>query len=157
MRPTGVTVIGVIGIILGVLGLCGGLCGAASVGMLPLLAEMAQQSGQQSSELEAVMQNPAVMRFGLVSSLVSALLALWLLIASVMLLGMKPSGYTLMMAYAVVSILWNIVSTGIGVAVMNMPFNPITVIGLIIGLVYPVAVLIVLTRPNIKEAFQRTL
>jgi len=154
MRPTGVTVIGILGIILGLFGLCGSLCGAASVWMLPQLAELAQQSGEQSAELKAIVDNPAAMRFVLVGSIVGALLGLWLLIASVMLLGMKPVGYTLMMAYAVVSILWSIVSTGISVAVMGAPSNPISLIGTIAGLIYPVAVLIVLTRPNIKEAFQ---
>ncbi|GIV05110.1 MAG: hypothetical protein KatS3mg016_0685 [Fimbriimonadales bacterium] len=154
MRPTGVTVIGILGIILGLFGLCGSLCGAAVAGMLPQIAEMAQQSGEQSPELKAMMENPAAMRFVLVGSIVGALLGLWLLIASVMLLGMKPVGYTLMMAYAVVSILWSIVSTGISVAVMGAPSSPISLIGTIAGLIYPVAVLIVLTRPNIKEAFQ---
>jgi hypothetical protein len=154
MRPTGVTVIGVIGIILGVFGLCGSLCGAAAAGMLPQIAEMAQQSGEQSAELKAMMENPAAMRFALVGSIVGVLLGLWLLIASTMLLGMKPVGYTLMMAYAVVSILWNIIGTGISFAVMGTEPNPIALISTIIGLIYPVAVLIVLTRPNIKEAFQ---
>lgn len=155
MRPVGVTIIGVLGIILGLFGLCGSLCGAAAAGMLPQLAEMAQQSGGQSAELKAMTENPAAMRFLLVGSIIGALLGLWLLIASIMLIGMKPVGYTLMIAYAVVSILWNIVGTGISVAVMGTELiSPVTLISTIVGLVYPIAVLIVLTRPNIKEAFQ---
>lgn len=154
MRPTGVMVIGILGIILGLFGLCGSLCGVAAAGMLPQLAEMAQQSGEQSAELKAMTENPAAMRFVLVSSIVGALLGLWLLIASVMLLGMKPAGYTLMMANAVVSILWNIVGAGISIAIIGIQSSPTTLISTIVGLIYPIAVLIVLTRPNIKEAFQ---
>lgn len=157
MRPTGVTVIGVFGIILGLLGLCGSFCGVAAAGMLPQIAEMAQQSGEQAAELQAIAENPAAMRFVLLGSIVGALIGLWLLIASVMLLGMKPVGYTLMIAYAVVSILWNIVGTGIGFAVMGTGPDPFTLISTIVGLIYPVAVLIVLTRPHIKEAFQGSL
>ncbi|OYT71318.1 MAG: hypothetical protein CFK49_03665 [Armatimonadetes bacterium JP3_11] len=147
-------VIGILGIILGLFGLCGSLCGVAAAGMLPQLAEMAQQSGEQSAELKAMTENPAAMRFVLVSGIVGALLGLWLLIASVMLLGMKPTGYTLMMANAVVSILWNIVGAGITIAIIGIQSSPTTLISTIVGLVYPIAVLIVLTRPNIKEAFQ---
>ncbi len=84
------------------------------------------------------------------------MLALWLIIASVMLLGMKQTVYTLMMANAAVSILWNIVSTAIEQPVMNAPLSPLTIIRVIVGLIYPIDVLIVLTRPNIKEAFQRS-
>ncbi|MCX7993617.1 MAG: hypothetical protein N2651_08090 [Fimbriimonadales bacterium] len=156
MRPTGVTVIGIIGIILGVLGLLGGLCGLGVSSALPQLAEMAQQSGQQSPELQAMLDNPTAMRFSMVSSLIGAALGLWLTVASAMLMGMKSTGYTLMMAYAVVSILWNVVGTGIGLAVMGTSLNPLTLIGVMIGLIYPIAVIIVLTRPNIKEAFQRS-
>ncbi|MCS6919949.1 MAG: hypothetical protein NZM28_09270 [Fimbriimonadales bacterium] len=156
MRPTGVIVIGVIGIVLGIIGMCGGLCGLGVSGTLPQLADLAQQAGEQSPELQAIKDNPTALRFVMVSSLIGALLGLWLLIASVMLLGMKQAGYTLMMAYAVVSILWNIVGTGIGLSVIGTSLDPCTMISIIIGLIYPVAVLIVLTRPNIKEAFQRT-
>jgi hypothetical protein len=51
MRPTAVTVIGIIGIVLGILGLCCNIVGMVGAGSLPMLAEMAQQSGEQSPEL----------------------------------------------------------------------------------------------------------
>jgi hypothetical protein len=63
MRPTAVTVIGIIGIVLGLLGVCCNLAGIGAAGMLPQLAELVQQSGEQSGELQQLVNNPAFMRF----------------------------------------------------------------------------------------------
>jgi hypothetical protein len=52
MRPTAVTVIGIFGIVLGLLGLCCNLIGLGAAGRLPMLAELAQQSGDQAPELQ---------------------------------------------------------------------------------------------------------
>jgi hypothetical protein len=152
MRPTAITVIGIIGIVLGLLGLCCNLIGLGAAGSLPMLAEMAQQSGEQSPELQQMLNNPGFVRFTMVSSVLGLLLSLWLIVASILLLGMKPIGYTLMMANAVVQLLWAIVGTIVGIAIVGM--KPTSLISLPFQIAFPVAVLIVLTRPNIKEAFQ---
>jgi len=160
MRPTGVTVIGIIGIVLGVLGLCCSVIGLGTAGLLPQIAELAQQQGgaqsQELQELQEIVNNPTLMRLTMVSSLVGILLSLWLLIACILLLRMSPVGYTLMIAFSGVAILWRIAETVISFTVIGGNLSPSTMIGLIIGLIYPIAVLIVLTRPTIKEAFQRS-
>jgi hypothetical protein len=152
MRPTAVTVIGIFGIVLGLLGTCCYLFGTIGAGTLPMLAEMAQQSGEQSPELRQVLENPALMRYTMVSAVVGLVLSVWMVVASILLLGMKPIGYTLMMANAVVLLLWAIVGTIVGIAIVGM--KPTSLISVPFQIAFPVAVLIVLTRPNIKAAFQ---
>jgi hypothetical protein len=152
MRPTAVTVIGIIGIVLGILGLCCNLIGLGAAGSLPMLAEMAQQSGEQSPELRQVLENPALMRYTMVSAVVGLVLSVWMIVASILLLGMKPIGYTLMLSNAVVRLLWAIVGTIVGIAIVGM--KPTSLISVPFQIAFPVAVLIVLTRPNIKAAFQ---
>ena len=106
MRPTAVTVISIIGIVLGILGLCCNIVGMVGAGSLPMLAEMAQQSGEQSPELQQILNNPALMRYTMVSAVVGLMLSVWMIVASILLLGMKPIGYTLMLSNAVVLLLW---------------------------------------------------
>ncbi len=152
MRPTAVTVIGIIGIVLGILGLCCNIVGMVGAGLLPMLAEMAQQSGEQSPELQQMLNNPALMRYTMVSAIVGLVLSVWMIVASILLLGMKPIGYTLMLSNAVVQLLWAIVGTIVGIAIVGM--KPTSLISVPFQIAFPVAVLVVLTRPNIKEAFQ---
>jgi pheromone shutdown protein TraB len=152
MRPTAVTVIGIIGIVLGILGLCCNIVGMVGAGLLPMLAEMAQQSGEQSPELQQMLNNPALMRYTMVSAIVGLVLSVWMIVASILLLGMKPIGYTLMLSNAIVLLLWAIVGTIAGIAIVGM--KPTSLISVPFQIAFPVAVLIVLTRPNIKEAFQ---
>ena len=73
-------------------------------------------------------------------------------VASILLLGMKPIGYTLMLANAGVWVAWTIVSTIVGVAMVGA--DPTSFITALILMVFPIIVLIVLTRPNIKAAFE---
>lgn len=154
MRPTAVTVIGILGIVFGILGLCCNLVvGAAS--FLPALGEMAQQSGESTEELQALLDNPALLRLTTVSSVLGLLLSLWMIIASILLLQMKPIGHTLMLANAVVQILWVVVRTFLEMWIGGEQMLMVqSVAGAVIALVFPIAVLIVLTRPNIKGAFQ---
>jgi hypothetical protein len=80
MRPTAVTVIGIIGIVLGILGLCCNIVGMVGAGLLPMLAEMAQQSGEQSPELQQMLNNPALMRYTMVSAIVGLVLSVWMIV-----------------------------------------------------------------------------
>ena len=152
MRPTAITVISIIGIVLGILGLCCNLVGLGAAGSLPMLAEMAQQSGESADELQQMLNNPRLMRFTMVSAVLGLVLSVWMIVASILLLGMKPIGYTLMMANAVVLLLWAIVNTIVGIAIVGA--QPSSFISIPFQIAFPVAVLVVLTRPNIKEAFQ---
>jgi pheromone shutdown protein TraB len=152
MRPTAITVIGIIGIVLGILGLCCNLIGLGAAGSLPMLAEMAQQSGESADELQQMLNNPALMRYTMVSAVVGLVLSVWMIVASILLLGMKPIGYTLMLANAGIWVAWTLVRTIVGVAMVSA--DPTSFITALILMVFPIIVLIVLTRPNIKEAFQ---
>jgi hypothetical protein len=152
MRPTAVTVISIIGIVLGLLGLCCNLIGLGAAGSLPMLAEIAQQSGEQSPELQQMLNNPRLMRFTMVSAVLWLVLSVWMIVASILLLGMKPIGYTLMLANAGIWVAWTLVRTIVGVAMVGD--DPSTFITALILMVFPIIVLIVLTRPNIKAAFQ---
>mgnify|MGYP005840950849 CR=1 FL=1 len=155
MRPTAVTVIGILGIVLGVLGLCCNLVGLGTASFLPMLGEMAQQSGESTEELQALLDNPALLRFTIVSSVLGLLLSLWMVIASILLLQMKPIGHTLMLANAVVQILWAVVRTLVEMWLAGDQVQMAqSAVGAIIALVFPIVVLIVLTRPNLKAAFQ---
>jgi hypothetical protein len=155
MRPTAVTVIGIIGIVLGLLGLCCNLIGLGAAGSLPMLAEMAQQSGESADELQQMLNNPGLMRFTMVSAVLGLVLSVWTIVASILLLGMKPIGYTLMLANAGrAGWLWAIVKhdrrgcDGRRASRARSSVCPDP------DSVFPVAVLIVLTRPNIKAAFE---
>lgn len=167
-RPTAVTVIGVIGIVLGIIGLCGGLCGLATGPFAGTIAEMAPQEAQ-TPEMK-LLKDPTYMRVVVLQSLVGAVLAVVLLVSAILLLRMLPLGYNLMIIYSVISILWTIVSLALTFAVL-MPLQQRILgddpqaraaavgglvggfVGAAISLIYPVAVLIVLTRPAIKERF----
>lgn len=155
MRPTGVTVIGILGIVFGIMGLCCNLVGFGAASFLPALGEMVQQSGETTEELQALLDNPALMRFTAVSSVLGLLFSLWMIIASILLLQMKSLGYTLMLANAVVQILWAIVRTLVEMWLMGSQIQMAqSAVGAVIALAFPIVVLIVLTRPNIKAAFQ---
>jgi len=167
-RPTAITVISVIGIVLGILGLCGGLCGLASGPFAGMVAEMAPQ-GTQDPQVQ-LLQNPTYVRMMTLQSIVGAVLAIVLLVSAIMLLRMSLLGYNLMIVYSVISILWTLVSFALTFAVI-MPIQQRVFegrpeagaamaggliggfIGAAINIIYPVAVLIVLTRPAIKERF----
>ena len=166
-RPTAITVIGVIGIVLAVLGLCGNLCGAAAGPLAGMIAEMAPQTQDPQMQL---LKDPTYQRLIVLSSLVGLILAFLLLVSAILLLRMSSLGYNLMLVYSGVSILWTIVSLVLSVAVvmpiqrrvlgggaesdLALAFGGIMgIIETLLALIYPVAVLIVLTRPAIKERF----
>lgn len=89
----------------------------------------------------------------------SFLLGVWLLIGSVMLLRMSPAGLSLMLAWAAVAILWLVLDTMLTFTVLRdvVGSRQLTgqLVGFVVWLIYPLAVFVVLTRPNIKAAFQQ--
>ncbi len=158
MRPTSVLVIGVLGILFGVLGLCCGALGLMGAGMLSGMTQA--QGGQTPPEL-ALLQDPTYARFTMVSAVVMILLSIWLLIGSIMFIMMKPMGWILMVAYAVLTIGWNILSLILDMTVLASAYertgasrSAMSYVSFAVGLIYPIAVLIVATRPAVKESFQ---
>ncbi len=159
MRPTAVTVISVLGIVFSALGLCCTLLGSASLAFLMGMGDtLAAQPGASNKDLQ-VFQNPIYQRYMLATIAVTFLLSIWLLISSVMLLRMSPTGLSLMLAWAAVAILWLALDTILTFTVLHnvVGSRQLTsqLVGAVIWLIYPLAVFVVLTRPNIKAAFQQ--
>jgi hypothetical protein len=157
--------------VLAVLGLCGNLCGAAAGPLAGMMAEMAPQTQDPQTQLQMqLFKDPTYQRVLVLSALVGLVLAFLLLVSAILLLRMSPLGYNLMLVYSVVSILWTLVSLALAFAVL-MPVqrrilgggaeaDPMLALGgffgvvsTLLALIYPIAVLIVLTRPAIKERF----
>jgi len=167
-RPTAVTVIGVIGIVLGAMGLCCGLLSLAA-GPLASMAGQSMPQEAQNPQLE-LLKDPTYARLMMLDSLVRVLLSISLLVGALLLLRMSSLGYNLMIIYSAIAILWTLVSlvltftvllpiqqrvlggTEIGSAAMTSGLIS-GLIGTVISLAYPIAALIVLTRPAIKERF----
>ncbi len=110
------------------------------------------------------------MRLVTLQLVVGILLAIVLLVGAILLLRMAPLGYNLMLVYSVISILWTLVLLVLTYTVMlpiqqrvlgNVPEAGVAMaLGGVMGtvstalaLIYPVAVLVVLTRPAIRERF----
>lgn len=158
-RPTAVTVLGVLGIVFSALGLCCLLVGSAGLAVVFGMGEaLTAQGGNQDPELQAL-SNPTFQRYMIVSLVIGLAFSLWLLIGAILLLRMLPIGRTLMLTYAAFAVLWSIVDTALTFTVLRDVVGARSLvqqsIGFIVGLIYPLAVLIVLTRPNIAQAFEQ--
>ncbi|MFQ3611104.1 MAG: hypothetical protein SNJ72_06345 [Fimbriimonadales bacterium] len=160
-RPASILVIGVLGIIFGLAGACCmlvGLGGAAFVS--GMTDQVAQQSPEQAQQLEAF-KDPEYMRYLYFNGGVSLVFAILLLVGSILLIGMKSLGYSLMTAWSILSILWNLLSIVLGMTVFAAVLErynqsitqPTNLVGYAIGMVFPVIVLFILTRPGMKERF----
>lgn len=156
-RPTAVTVIGVLGIALSVLGLCCVLSTGAGLAVLLGMGEaLTAQGGSRDLQLQAL-SNPTFQRYTIASLVIGFVFSIWLLISAILLLRMLPIGRTLMLTYAALSILWFVVDIALVSSALKDVIGDRGIvqqaIGSITGLIYPLAVLIVLTRPNIAQAF----
>jgi len=154
-------VIGVLGIIFGLIGLCCMLVGLGGVALLGgMTDQIAQQSPEQAQEL-AMFKDPEYTRYVYFTGAVSVVLSVLLLVGSILLIGMKSLGYSLMMAWSFLSIVANLLTTVLGLTAFSAvlerhgqsALSPSSLISLAVGLIFPVAVLIVLTRPGMKERF----
>ena len=93
-----------------------------------------------------------------ISSCFGVILSLILLVCGTGLLRGQNWGRTGSLGYAVLSILYSIAST-IGNIMLAKGFTAglimiFSCIGLVIGVIYPVCILIFLTRPNVVEALR---
>ncbi len=102
------------------------------------------------------------MRYLYFNAIVAFVISGLLLVGSILLLGMKSLGYSLMMAYAILSIIWNLLSVVLASTVFSqvlerygqsLTSDPTQLIGTAIGFIFPIVVLVVLTRPGMKERF----
>lgn len=168
-RPTVVTVIAVIGLVFGLLGIC---CGGFGLLGNALTESMMGASSQGDSDISRqLLASPQASRYNLFSSAVSLGLGFLLLIGSIGLFSMAAWSRGLMLFYSIFAILANIGSTLLYFMLLypeqqkiigNNPDAAAYLIGsyvglgcgVVLGLVYPVAVLIILNKPEIKRAFE---
>lgn len=175
-RPTSVTVIAVLGIIFGTLSLCGlvfQLMGNAMSGM----GGGAEGPGVEFQK--ALQENEAMQRYSNLGMIAGFILVPLLFAGSIGSLMLKAWGRTAMLIYAVVSILNTLVSTAMYLMVVNPSIQEVmkqytdeqsqqianmTALfmsialgcGVLIGLIYPIATLIVMSNPRVKQAFEGT-
>ena len=150
VRPLAVSVIGWVGMVLGALGIiCGGL--ALLMGQL-MLARLNTLGGINTSWNVGQLAEALV---GLAQSLV-------LLLGSLGSLYLRPAARWVMLGYAIFSIGWSIgmlLIQGLVSGYAPAPFRavPMTAamlaVGLIFSCAFPVAILIVMTRPHVRSAF----
>ncbi len=153
-KPPSIKVFGILNIVFGALGLiCGG------VGILFFI--LATQSSEFAYEFEKALSAQFAeepMTLLQISSCFGVILSLILLVCGTGLLRGQNWGRTGSLGYAVLSILYSIAST-IGNIMLAKGFTAglimiFSCIGLVIGVIYPVCILIFLTRPNVVEALR---
>jgi hypothetical protein len=165
-RPTSVTVLAGIGIVLGSLGI---LCKPAGA-MLQLLITLPQPN----PVMDVFRNDPAIRMFTIGATATGTLLSILLLISSLGSLTLKPWARAGMMAYACLAVVMTFLSQAVGYFLIGpavesamrqsgLPQPPgmgwmgpgvNLAIGLVIGLWYPVLIVIYFTRARAKEAFE---
>jgi hypothetical protein len=156
-RPTSVTVLAVIGIIWAVLVL---LCNV--IGVLPFVTGFANQVADE------IRANPPLLTWTIIGTVLRVLAALALLAGSIAALRLRNWGRQLMIAYAVVAILAAFVELGFWVKYQMPKLEQQAVgkppgfvagqrVGFVVGFaavsVYPVLVLILMNKANLRAAF----
>ena len=163
-RPTAVTVLAIIGIIWGALML---LC--QGFGLLPML--LGDLAGP-NPVLEEIRKDPVARTWSIVGPVIGLALGFVLIVGSIGALTLKPWGRHAMLLFAAVDVVLAIVNGVIAITVMN----PITakvmggqfgqntnvfaaaqhggaIFGILVVLTFPICVLIFMTRPHVKAAF----
>ena len=163
------TTVAAIGIPLGALGL---LCKPAG-----LLMQTVKMPGPANPVLEAMKNDPVILGWSVIAGITGTLLSLLLLMSAIGCLALKPWARTGMLAYSALALLMTVVSQAVGYLVIGpvvqnavrgagMPQaagpawlqGPVgLVIGVAIGLWYPLLVLYFFTRPRAREAFRQGL
>jgi len=143
IRPTSVTVLAVIGIILGSLGVLG--TGCAVMFMIG-----ARQQFQN--------QIQAPLAWLAVSALIGVAMCVLLLASSIAALKLIAWGRKGMLAYAMVGIVMNVVNAVVNLIYMDSSkaafMVGVALGGLVIGMIYPVCVLVFMKKPHVVAAFE---
>jgi hypothetical protein len=164
-RPVIVTVVGILGIVAGALAL------------LSVPMSLIQLSGSfpMPGAGSQVMQDPTVRNWSIVATTVGALIGVCSLVAGIGLLGMRRWSWLLAIGTLVAGMVWQIVSAivmhsldilgkmwasmGAGgdpnvAAMMQRMTGVVTIFGLIFWLAVYATVLILITLPNVRKAFE---
>jgi len=164
-RPTSVTVFGILNIVFGALGL---LCTPISLAAMFLLPT------QGNPVLEAMRENRLYLAWTIVSGSLSFVVSGILLAAGVGLLNLKPWARVTSIICAIYGIAACVLGQAMNLSVMIPYARKLSesggpqaaagiggmiggVFGSCFGLIYPILLLIFLTRPTVKAAFQPTI
>lgn len=170
IRPTAVTVFGILNLVFAGMGLFGLCCGI--IPLLTMNSIQAMPNQPPNPVLELMKENQAYFVFIVVTMVLGLVATLVLACGGYGLLKMRPWGRHLSIVYAVYTILAGIVGL---IANWFWLFTPLmeqarqasgpeqagAIGGLVggvcgggIGLIYPVLLLIFMTRPNVVQAFR---
>jgi len=152
-KPASIKVFGILHIVFGAMGFVSGGVGALFwifASRIPLANEFERSINTQYSEGYTTLVLTSSCFYFLVSSFQIA--------CGVGLLKEKRWGHTGSLGYAIVTILYLIAYTISTIMMSNGPFIVITIAGSLTGalvaLIYPICILIFLTRPNVVEALK---
>ncbi len=161
-RPTGVTVFAILNIIFGLMGVFGIV---VSVGMLVLGSRIAGPNPVMDKMFDSV----AYLAFTAVGMVVGIVFSILLLFSGIGLLKMSKSARTISIVYGVYAIVSTILANAVNVFVVFIPALEQAQgaqragmiggiigagIGGLVGLIYPIALLIYFTRPTVKHYFE---
>jgi len=149
-KPGSIKVFGILNVVFGAIGLiCGGF------GFLTLV--VMQSSSDMGDAIQSAMS--AQYSGGYMTAVIGLLLNIFLLTCGIGLLKERNWGRTWSLGYAVLGIIHAVVGAigavifaQAGPAAMGAGFGAI--IGTAIGVIYPICILIFLTRPNVVEALK---
>ncbi len=163
-RPTSVTVLSIIGIIFGTLGTLGGFCGFAQLLITPETAELIPMA-------KALGEHGFLRLYHPVSMMINWVLSGVLLAGSIGSVSLKPWAWSAMLRYAWASVLVGVIATVVLLVVVVpviLPFMDSSdpseqaaawgairrnLMGIVVALVYALAVLVVYRKPRVVEAF----
>lgn len=159
-RPGAVTALAIIGIVWGSLNL---LCNG--VNLIPYMAK----APVGNPIVDQVRDNPALLGWTIGSGAIRSLLAVFLIIASIAALKLRPWSRPGLRGYAVIIIIIGLIDAAVSMLWLapmyksNLPNANATAVqvgyyvgfafGLAVALAYPICLLIILGRPHIKAAF----
>ncbi len=170
-RPTSVTVFGILNIVFAVFGFCGVL-GIVAVFMM-LGTNLNNPAFQNNPTMQAIQDSPAYATWLKISVVLGVFVSIALLAAGIGLLRLKPWARTLSIAYGIYGIVSVIIGTVVNYFFLIQPMlekahgeqGPEAagaiggaiggMFGGCIGIIYPVLLLIFMTRPNVTAAFRQ--
>jgi hypothetical protein len=162
-RPTSVTVFGVLNIVFAVLGFLGLLAAAAMF--------RANPGGSENPVLQMMHDNPGFATWMKISTVLGFIISAFLLAAGIGLLQLKPWARQLSIGYGIYSLIMIPVGSVVNFIYIARPMleqaqhqqGPAaagaavgaigSIIGGLFGLIYPVLLLIFMTRPKVVAAF----
>ena len=154
-KPASIKVFGILNIVFGAMGL---ICGGAGV----LFFVLATQSSEFAYEFEKALSaqyTQGYMTLLQFTSCFGGILSLILIVCGVGLLRERNWGRTGSLGYAAFQILFTLASTAVSMSMMKNDETFIfsaggAMCGVLFALIYPICIMIFLTRPNVVEALK---